>query len=116
MAEPKKASKLKIRQPKPSNLTSRFFTGAMGGITINGLIDISLYVDRVDIPDTSELIINQDRGVASSDPSNRDVIFREVHTALLCDLNTAKAFHDWLGHHVQLLEKLINLNGTDTAS
>ncbi|TND10113.1 MAG: hypothetical protein FD123_361 [Bacteroidetes bacterium] len=82
-------------------------TGAFGGVTIQGLIDMNVFTDRVVIP---RKIINE---ISSQIPHSteverdeRDGSVREVQVGLLMDVNTAKTLIDWLQANINAIEKI----------
>ena len=95
---------------KNESFRTSFASGVVGGITINGYIDMNFYIDRPSIPVKTILKFEQnpEASVTESIVENKDGSIREVSTGIIMDLNTAKNFHKWLGDKISILETHID--------
>jgi len=110
-------NKLVINYLKTNGFETKFFTGAIGGASVTGHIDLNLYLDRIVIPKVVTHEINPD-GTLKMPPveERRDGIMREVHTGLKCDLKTAIALYEWLGTQIKILEEIEKINANNIST
>lgn len=93
---------------KTNSFQTRFVTGAIGGISTNGLINMDLFIDRVTIPQKVTHNIEISTGKISPnvvDEVKKDGVVREVHTGLIFDIMTAKSIITWMQDKIQIIEE-----------
>lgn len=102
---------LNIQYVKSNNFFSQFSSGVYGGISVNGNICMNFFIDRVPIPDSLKVQLNEDGKVFEEDYSDSGVSsVREVTSCIIMDYHTAKSFHNWLGSKLSELENALNEN------
>ncbi len=87
---------------KSTDFTTRMATGGIGGVTVNGLINLNLYSDRVVIPNLQQVEISSPETPKHSEGKGGYV--RELFCGVLLDSNTAKAIVQWLNNQVEIVE------------
>ncbi len=97
---------VKIRYLKAYDYKAALATGVYGGLTSNGMINANFFTDRVVIPDSQTVEIDE-KGVAIGIPKdNKDGdLVREVQFGTLMDINTAKVIVAWLDSKIQEFEE-----------
>jgi hypothetical protein len=97
-----KPADLKIEYSKGKDFATAFATGVYGGISGAGKICMNFYVDRIPVPDVVSVKVRPDGGLdESGDPKEGLISVREVQSCVMMDLETARAFHGWLGGKVE---------------
>lgn len=89
--------KIKVRYLKSHDYKISFANGIFGGINSNGLINANFYIDRMVIPD-SETVEIDETGKRLSPPEivrDGDAV-REVQFGVIIDVKTAKRIAEWL--------------------
>ncbi|WP_040226909.1 DUF3467 domain-containing protein [Bhargavaea cecembensis] len=84
-----------------------YVNGAFGGVNSQGEIVANFYFERMPIPYSEELNINEKGEVIGSevvDPEVPVAAIRYIETGIIMNLEHARQFHDWLGTHIQRLE------------
>jgi hypothetical protein len=83
--------------------------GAWGGITPRGNIHISLYSERVALPDTSVVVVSGKtrQPVKPEKVQAKSVCVRELEVDVIMDLPTAISVRNWLTEHIDNLTDLI---------
>ena len=100
--------KIDIKYVKSHDYKASLSTGVYGGITVNGLININFFVDRVIIPSHQEFEVDENGTVLNQISEKKDGdSLREVQYGALLDLNTAKLVVDWLGKKIKEHETLL---------
>jgi len=83
--------------------------GAWGGVSPRGDIHISLYNERIAIPDKSRLLISESgTALRPEEFESTSAIVREVEVDVIVDLATAIQLREWLNNKIKALEALIN--------
>ena len=110
MAEKKKSTqqkdKITFHYIKADNFHSILSTGVIGGITVNSLIDMNFFTDRVTIP--QQLTFEVDKNGVILNECHRETkegAVREVHFGALINLETAKSLIKWLNEKIDILEQ-----------
>lgn len=103
------ARKIEIRYFKAYDFKAFLATGVYGGISGNGLINANFFTDRVVIPN-SQIVEIDENGIPIGQPvdSKEGDLAREVQTALLMDVGTAKIVVAWLQSRIKEHEDIIN--------
>lgn len=104
---PKKSQEIEIHYIKTPQFRNIFVSGAYGGAAKEvGRVYMSLFSDRIPIPQTIVGIVENDSlvgEIAEKKVSKKGVI-RDVEANLIFDLNTAKAMMTWLQSKIDVLE------------
>jgi hypothetical protein len=104
--------KLKYNYIKSNFFRVIYAEGAYGGINPRGNINFSFYNERNAIPQLTELDVESNEAglVVSSGVEKptqaRDGIVRELEVEVSMSLDTAIAFHDWLGARIKILAEM----------
>lgn len=81
--------------------------GAYGGLTPHGKILMSVFNERWPLP---KVVTHKYDGAGhlgkEVDRISREGVYREVETALLMDIETAKVIRDWLGTKIEQSDEL----------
>jgi hypothetical protein len=81
--------------------------GAYGGLTPHGKILMSVYTERWPLP---KVVTQEHDGSGRLGKEvnriSREGVYREVETALLMDIDTARAIKAWLEDKIDRIEKL----------
>src|SRR5258708_32860520 len=89
-------SKVKVKYEKSYDFKVALTTGIYGGIGSNGLIQANFFVDRIVLP-SSQVISIDEKGIQveqSVDEKDGDLL-REIQFGAFMDINTAKIVGDW---------------------
>jgi hypothetical protein len=99
--------KFAINYLKVEPFNSRFVTGVIGGVTVNGMINMNAFLDRMVIPQKVVHAIDEKNKTLGEvvDQTTKEGIIREVHTGLVFDVKTAKEIINWLDGHISNIEK-----------
>jgi hypothetical protein len=85
-------------------------TGAFGGISPNGLINMNIFTERTPIPNKiSYQIDSKNPALDSSNETGTEGkagIIREVQFGMLIDIQTAKNISAWLNSQISQLDQL----------
>jgi len=81
-------------------------TGAIGGVTINSLVNMNLYTDRVVIPSEMTLEVDEFGRLLQKelDVKAKKGVVRDVQCSVLMDVAVAKSLVEWLNRQIQLIE------------
>lgn len=97
--------KWEVKYVKSSDFKSFFSTGIIGGVTLNGLIDMNFFIDTKKIPEKVMLEIKDGK---LNEPKVSDIkewsSTREMFVGVLIDVNTARVIRDWLNGHIITIE------------
>lgn len=94
-----------------------YANGAYGGVNPRGELVVNFYFERNPIPyqETNEL--NEDGefvGEPKLDPEDHHTnVIRYVSTGVVMNLDSAKSLYQWLGQHIEQLEKENGKEGGD---
>ena len=81
--------------------------GAYGGLTPHGKILMSVYNERWPLPKVVTHEFHPDGTLGKmTQSSGREGVYREVETALLMDVSTAKAMTKWLSEKIEQVDRL----------
>lgn len=94
-------SKIVFHYLKNNDFRTVLSTGAIGGITSHGLINVNFFTDRPPIPQSVTYNIEDNKLGEEQERSTKSGIVREIHFGVNMDLNSARELKDYL-------EKLIN--------
>ena len=92
---------------KADNFHSMLATGVIGGITLNSLVDMNFFTDRVTIPQKISFAINNGQIAKEMNRESKDGSVREVQFGVLMDVNTAKGLVTWLNERIKIIESEI---------
>ena len=89
--------KIKVRYIKSNDYRVCFTTGVYGGINANGLINANFCVDRVVLPESETVELDENGKTIGPiiTEKNGDSV-REVQTGILMHIKTTKKVIDWL--------------------
>jgi hypothetical protein len=105
--EPVPPTHIAINYLKSSLFRVIHVSGAVGGISPSGLLEMNLFSERSPIPRrvvyaiTPELTLGEEL-----EREGREGVIREIEMASLMDLATARVLHEWLGKKIELIERL----------
>ncbi len=100
--------KVKIRYIKAYDFKAALATGVFGGITSSGLINANFFSDRVVIPDSQTIELNE-IGEPQGEPIDQkdgDIV-REMQSGVLMDVNTARVIAGWIQDKIKEHEEKI---------
>ncbi|MEQ6376305.1 hypothetical protein RZN25_05630 [Bacillaceae bacterium S4-13-56] len=93
----------------PEDYNPFYSNGAYGGINPRGEIVMNFYFERNPIPYEEKRFINEKGefiGEPELEPENHKTnVIRYVSTGVVMNLDSAKSLYDWLGKHIDTLEK-----------
>ena len=107
MSQVKYPSKLRYEYSMDPSCSLNYAHGVWGGINPQGEIEVNFYVESDKVPSFSERPIMPDGAYGEENvPFDEDerVISRRIHSRILFNYNTARAFLDWLEEKVEALE------------
>jgi len=82
-----------------------YVNGAYGGISPTGEIVVNFYFERTPVP-YEEKVQTEDGETVEVKPKNHEEnMIRFVPTGVVMNLESAKSIHDWLGEHIEFLER-----------
>lgn len=100
--------KMKFAVTYPVGPAARRFhvDGAVGGLTPQGLLAVSFYVEVFPPPVESEIVVSSDTKTPGEErfATPQPAIQREIQTSIIMTLNTARVLHTWLGEKVAQLD------------
>lgn len=107
---PPPGTKMLIHYSKASAHRTVHVDGIIGGPTPNARhLVISFFNERGSLPETTVHTIGENGMMAMHNIeqhiNSRPGIWREVDFHAVFDLDTAKAFHEWLGRNIKVLER-----------
>ena len=80
-------------------------TGAIGGVTVNSLINMNLYTDRIVIPTEITQEVEPDGKLGKEiDVNRKKGVIRDVQSSVLMDATTAKNLVNWLNKQIKIIE------------
>ncbi|HLR63273.1 MAG TPA: hypothetical protein VK097_12650 [Lentibacillus sp.] len=86
-----------------------YANGAYGGVNPRGELVMNFYFERNPIPYQETKQLNEDGefiGGAEIEPEEHQTnVIRYISTGVVMNLDSAKSFHQWLGQHIEQLEK-----------
>lgn len=92
--------KVKIKYIKSHDYKVSISNGVFGGIGTNGLINANFFIDRVILP-TSEILEIDESGKRINSVLQKDGdSVREIQFGTLMDVNTAKLVVEWLSKKI----------------
>lgn len=86
-------------------------TGAQGGLTPRGNIQMTVFAERQPIPNQTVHGVNEDGRIGNEIKEKRltrQSIIRSVESTLIMDLDTAKNIMNWLKKNIIMAEKIIS--------
>lgn len=85
-------------------------SGVYGGLTHSGLVNMVVITDRIPLPNSITLEIDDETGNVAREINRdaKDGIMREFQIGILMDLETTKETIKWLSSQVESLESLIS--------
>ena len=105
----KKTTSHEYHYIKTNDFRSVFVTGAIGGPTVLGLLDMNVFIDRPAIPTSTKHAITEKQTIGEEvSKVVREGSIREVQIGLLMDINVARAIKGWLDSNILILEKQLN--------
>lgn len=99
------AKKISFHYIKTNDFKTSMTTGVYGGVTLQGLINISFYLDRAVIPRRIEQEVVGNKLSAGILKEGREGAVREVHSGIIIDTETAKHIIKWLTEKIDFVEK-----------
>jgi len=80
-------------------------TGAIGGVTVNSLVNMNLYTDRVVIPtEVTQEVDASGRLQKEIEVKAKKGVVRDIQCSVLMDVTVAKSLVDWLNKQILLIE------------
>lgn len=106
MSNKEKKSTITFNYIKADNFHSMLASGVIGGITVNSLIDMNFFTDRVTIPQKLSLELTPEGKIAKEiNRESKDGTVREVQFGVLMDVSTAKNMIEWLNEKIRIIEE-----------
>lgn len=102
----KKPQTFNFKFVKNSDFKTVGVNGAVGGVTINGQVNMNFYIDAVDIPrDVEHTVENNKISLQPIKASNLQYsAIREIPFGVNFDMNTAKNLLKWLQNQIATFE------------
>ena len=104
--------KVKCKYLFKDDFNPKYVNGAQGGINPHGEIIINFFLERGALPisQTYEVTAeNSNPKELSSEPADLNNSFvRVIENGVIMNYQTAKEIHNWLGNHLEQLEKITN--------
>ncbi len=75
---------------------SEFITGIYGGVATNGTISINFFRDKLVIPDSITIEVDENRVIKEVGKAGGEGVKRDVFFEGIFDLNTSKVLVNWL--------------------
>ena len=108
---------IKFRYIFPKDYNPVYCNGAYGGISTRGEIVANFFLERMPIPYSITTPVNEDgtlSGVASTEPEDmNETVIRYISTGIVLTENNAKSIYEWLGNHIQELERRKSIENTE---
>lgn len=108
---------IKFRYIFPKDYNPVYCNGAYGGISTRGEIVANFFLERMPIPYSITTPVNEDgtlSGVASTAPEDmNETVIRYISTGIVLTENNAKSIYEWLGNHIQELERRKSIENTE---
>ncbi len=100
------ANELTFHYIKDNDFRTVLSTGAIGGVTVNRLININFYSSRWPIPKSTTFNILDNNSLSESpiDQDSKEGVIREVHFGIYMDVQATKDLIDFLHQQIRLLE------------
>lgn len=105
--------KIEFRYTKAYDHKTSIVTGVYGGITNQGLIDTNYFIEKVPLPEKTEIEIDSGGKLVTPESQQRTYQERIVVFETLMDLHTAKSVHQWLGNKIKDLEEAIKKSSNE---
>ena len=103
----KKSTKITFHYIKADNFHSILSSGVIGGVTVNSLIDMNFFSDRVTIPQSLTFEVEQSGNIGQElNRETKEGTVREVQFGVLMDIPTAKSLIEWLVNKVDIIETI----------
>lgn len=83
-------------------------SGVFGGVLGNGVLNISLFTERLPIPQKMTLDLRPDGTIEEKAREGKLGLIREVQIGLLMDLSTTEAIHAFLGSAIEEQKRLLD--------
>jgi hypothetical protein len=102
-----KAKEITFHQIKSNEYKTVYASGAIGGITVNSLININFFSERPPIPNELTYEIN-DKGQLGKEIGriSKKGIVRDIQVGVFMDISGAKSLIEWLNEQIIKVEKL----------
>ena len=95
-------------QPLKNDGFKTFFSnGIIGGVSLNGNINLNFFIDRVPIPEyTTHKVVNNGLTFEKEpfDAKTKQGSVREVQIGIELDTSTAYTMIEWLKTHIEIIE------------
>lgn len=106
MAQQKIHDNVTFHYVKTNEYRTIFASGAIGGINVQGLIHMNLFIDRPVIPRKVSYSINGNLLGDEVDREARDGAIREIQMGAIFDISAAKNLVLWLNQQIEAIEGL----------
>ncbi len=101
---------IKFKYLFKDNYNPKYINGAQGGINPTGEIIINFYFERIPLPNSETINMNeksQSFEKTNVSPDDWDMSFvRVVENGIILNYQTAKELHNWLGNQILKLEEI----------
>lgn len=99
------------------DLRLNYAHGVWGGVTPHGEVEINFYTETSKVPGNTEYVIAPNGSLEHDLSANNDdirIVVRHIHSKIIMNANTARAFASWLENKIDSLaidqETLVDLN------
>lgn len=107
---------IKFKYIFKEDFNPKYINGVQGGINHSGEIIINFFFERPPLPITEAYTLkenNSELNLVASKPDDMNNSFvRVVENGVILNYQSAKELYNWLGHHISILEDLVNIDKT----
>jgi hypothetical protein len=107
----KEMKKVTFNMQKLPSYRTYFVDGMFGGLTPKGKIYAELFIERYPTPTELTHQINDDFSLGEElqeERKSKKGVIREIECGIMMDVETAKAFKDWLDEKIKQYDKTVN--------
>jgi hypothetical protein len=111
-----KITEIDFHYLRAPNYRSYHVDGMIGGPTPSGNIYIDLFLEKKPTPSRVKNKVTNNGEIGDEiERDSEDGFIREIECGLVMDINSAKAFRDWLSRKIEAIDSLIeeNKNNSD---
>lgn len=92
---------LKVSYVKTHDFKMAFSTGVFGGLASNGLINAVFFLDRIVIPNSQKIDVDENGEMVKLIDQEKDAdVVREALFGVQIDVNTARKVVDWFNKRI----------------
>ena len=107
MAKKKDVIEIKIKYHIPDDHRLHYVTGAWGGVSPDGMVEMNFYHERPPLPKDLTIKADADGKIINEEPNTKGYAgIRSVQTGITMNINTAREVLKWLEDNIEAFEKL----------